>query len=552
MRSAIQWDCEQAAQVFEKLRRFEREAREVRKYAPQFSRRHFLQSALSLVAVNVAAAWSPRVAAQAAATVRFTSYPFTLGVASGSPRAESVVLWTRLAPEPLAMAGDGGMGAERVNVRWEVAEDEAFKRIVKQGGFRAIPELGHSVHPEVTGLQPGRWYFYRFMAGDEVSAVGRTRTADVTSSKLRFAFASCQQYEQGYFSAYRHMAKENLDLVAFLGDYIYEANWGSNLVRRHAGPEAETLAQYRVRYGQYKSDADLQAMHAVAPWVVTWDDHEVDNDYANDQSEHRDPRFLLRRAAAYQSYYEHMPLSQSALPLGPDMRLYDCFSFGELATFHVLDDRQYRAPQVCPRPGMMGGSAFPEVCPERNDPARSLLGATQEKWLFEGLSASRAKWNVLAQQTLMAQYDLKPGPGQAFWTDGWDGYPVARTRLVDHLATKKIANPIVIGGDVHTNHVAEIRRDFDNPKSPIVASEFCGTSITSEGDPQEKHDKARADNPHQLLIDSRYRGYTVMELTREQARADLRVIDSEKKRETKISTLASFVVNAGTPGPQKI
>ena len=540
------------AKIFDRLRRFERESRELHRHARHLSRRHFLQSALSLAVLNIAASWSPRADAQAANTVRFSGYPFTLGVASGAPRADSVVLWTRLAPEPMAQAGDGGMGAERISVRWEVAEDEAFKRIVKKGALRAIPELAHSVHPEVSGLQPGRWYWYRFMAGDEVSPVGRTRTADIATDKLRFAFASCQQFEQGYFSAYRHMAKENLDLVAFLGDYIYEANWGSNLVRRHAGPETESLAQYRVRHSQYKLDADLQAMHAVAPWIVTWDDHEVDNDYADDQSEHMDPRFLLRRAAAYQAYYEHMPLATSALPRGPNMRLYDRFAFGELATFHVLDDRQYRAPQVCPRAGMMAGSAFAEGCAERTNPGRSLLGDAQEKWLFDGLSASRARWNILAQQTLMAQYDLKAEAGQSFWTDGWDGYPVARKRLVDFMADRKIANPIVIGGDVHTNHVAEIRRNPDDPRSAIVASEFCGTSITSEGDPQERHDKLRSKNPHLLLTDSRHRGYTVMELTRDQARANLRVIDSEKTRTSEVSTLASFVVAAGTPGPKKV
>ncbi len=545
-------ELENPALVFDRLRLFEQQARELHQHTRHLSRRHFLQSALSLAALNIAAAWAPRADAQAANTVRFTSYPFTLGVASGAPRADSVVLWTRLAPEPMAQAGDGGMGAERISVRWEVAEDDAFKRIVKKGVMRAIPELAYSVHPEVTGLEPGRWYWYRFMAGDEVSPVGRTRTADVIAEKLRFAFASCQQYEQGFFSAYRHMAKENLDLVVFLGDYIYEANWGSNLVRRHAGPEAETLAQYRVRHGQYKLDADLQAMHAVAPWIVTWDDHEVDNDYADDQSEHMDPRFLLRRAAAYQAYYEHMPLAQSALPRGPNMRLYDRFAFGELATFHLLDDRQYRAPQVCPRPGMMAGSAFAEGCAERLAPTRTMLGDTQEKWLFDGLATSRAHWNVLAQQTLMAPYDLKAGAGQSFWTDGWDGYPVARAQLIDFLAERKIKNPIVIGGDVHTNHVAEIRRNADDPRSPIIASEFCGTSITSEGDPQERHDKLRADNPHLLLSDSRHRGYTVMEFTRDQARADLRIIDSEKTRESKVSTLASFVVNAGVAGPKKV
>jgi alkaline phosphatase D len=537
--------------VFDQIRRFEMRAKTI---APQFSRRHFLQSALSLAAANVmAATYTPAASAQASSNVRFTGYPFTLGVASGAPRAESVVLWTRLAPEPMAASGDGGMGAERINVSWEVASDEAFKQIVKKGTQRAIPELAHSLHVEVTGLQPGRWYWYRFMAGNEVSAIGRTRTSDTQSDKLRFAFASCQQYEQGYFSAYRHMAKENVDLVVFLGDYIYEANWGSNLVRRHAGVETENLAQYRGRHAQYKLDADLQAMHAIAPWIVTWDDHEVDNDYANDQSEHLDPRFLLRRAAAYQAYYEHMPLALSALPRGADMRLYDQFSYGALANFHVLDDRQYRAPQVCPRAGM-GGSAFVENCAARLDPARSMLGDKQEKWLFDSLSNSKARWNIIAQQTLLAQFDLKQGTEQSLWTDGWDGYPQSRTKLIDFMADKKIANPIIIGGDVHTHNVAAIKRDFDNPRSATIASEFCGTSITSEAGAQDRLDAVRSDNPHILLTDARKRGYVVMALAGNTARADLRVIDNEKLRESQVSTLASFMVSAGKEavGPQRV
>jgi alkaline phosphatase D len=540
--------------VFDQLRQFEARTKRLKQCAPQLTRRHFLQSALSLAAVNVfAAAHTTTADAQTPSSVRFTGYPFPLGVASGAPRAEGVVLWTRLAPEPMAASGDGGMGAERVNVSWEVASDEAFKKIVKKGTQRAIPELAHSLHVEVTGLQPGRWYWYRFMAGNEVSQVGRTRTADVTSDKLRFVFASCQQYEQGYFSAYRHIAKENIDLVVFLGDYIYEANWGSSLVRRHAGPEIENLAQYRGRHAQYKLDADLQAMHAIAPWIVTWDDHEVDNDYANDQSEHLDPRFLLRRAAAYQAYYEHMPLALSALPRGADMRLYDQFSYGELANFQVLDDRQYRSPQVCPRPGM-GGSTFVENCAARLDPTRSMLGDAQEKWLFNNLGTSKARWNIIAQQTLLAQFDLKAGAGQSLWTDGWDGYPASRTKLIDFMADKKIANPIIIGGDVHTHNVAAIKRDFDNPRSATVASEFCGTSITSEAGAQDRLDAVRGDNPHILLSDGRKRGYVVMELSSSAARADLRVIDNEKLRESQVSTLASFVVGAGkeAAGPQRV
>ncbi|MBL8521797.1 MAG: alkaline phosphatase D family protein [Betaproteobacteria bacterium] len=532
------------------LARYEAEARERQRHAPHTARRHFLQSALALAAAQ--ATVPLHSLAQAPSGVRFTTYPFTLGVASGAPRETSVVLWTRLATEPMAMAGDGGMGPERVAVRWEVAEDEGFKRIAQKGTIRAAAELGHSVRPEVTGLSPGRWYWYRFMAGDAVSPVGRTRTAPaVGAERLRFAFASCQQYEQGYFSAYRHMAKEDLDLVAFLGDYIYEANWGTKLVRRHAGPECETLAQYRVRYGQYRLDPDLAAMHAAAPWIVTWDDHEVANDYAADQSQHLDPRFLLRRAAAYQAFYEHMPLPMSALPRGADMKLYDRYAFGDLATFHVVDARQYRAPQACPRPGM-GGSAFVEGCEAIKTPGRTMLGTAQEQWLLDGLGTSRARWNVLAQPTLMAQYDLKPGAGQRLWTDGWDGYPHARRQVTEFLAEKKIANTLVIGGDVHCHHVAEIKRDFDDPKSQVVASEFVGTSITSEGDAQEDHDQRRADNPHLLLSDGRHKGYVVMELGRARARADLRIIDNEKIRDSKVSTLASFNVDVDRPGPKRI
>ena len=534
------------AQLFHYIQSLEQQTRQ---WPRHLARRRFMQGALALAAGNILLAASRPARAQAAP--RFSAYPFTLGVASGSPRADGVVLWTRLAPEPLALAGDGGMAPERVTLQWELADDEQFKRIVKKGSIRATPELAHSVRAEVTGLEPGRWYWYRFMAGNEASPVGRTRTADVKSEKLRFAFASCQQWEQGYFSAYRHMLKDNLDLVCFLGDYIYEMNWGSKLVRRHAGPEAETLAQYRVRHGQYKTDGDLKAMHQAVPWIVTWDDHEVDNDYANDRSEHLDPRFLLRRAAAYQAYYEHMPLALSALPLGPDMRLYDRFSFGTLAQFHVLDDRQYRAHEACPRPGM-GGSHTVVNCAERLDPKRSLLGTAQEQWLADGLSDSKATWNVLAQQTLMAQAGKKEADGLAFWTDGWDGYPAARARLTHHLADRNINNALVIGGDVHSHHVANIKADFDNPASRTVATEFCGTSITSESDAQDRLDAIRAHNPHLLLSDGRKRGYVVMELSREKATADLKVIDSEKLRDSQVSTLASFVVQAGKPGAQRV
>jgi alkaline phosphatase D len=514
--------------------------------ASTVSRRHFLRGAVALATASL---MTPTLTRRARAQVRFSGYPFTLGVASGCPQPDSVVLWTRLAPEPLT---GGGMEPGRVEVHWEIAHDEHFHATVQKGSAWTAQELGHSVHVEVYGLEPARWYWYRFLVRDEVSPVGRTRTAPALYASLnrfRFAVASCQHYEQGYFSAYRHMAEDDVDLVVFVGDYIYESSWGDQLVRRHAGPEPYTLVEYRNRHAQYRTDPDLQRMHALVPWLVTWDDHEVDNDYANDQSEHLDPQFLIRRAAAYQAYYEHMPLRHSARPRGPYLRLYDRYTFGNLLQMYVLDDRQYRSPQACPRPGMGGGTVVqPARCPDLRDPGRTLLGAEQEAWLLEALGTSPARWNVLAQQTLMAQHDWQPGPEQAFWTDGWDGYPAARSRLLGFIAQQHAANPLVIGGDVHSYWVCDLKPDFDDPQSPVVATEFCGTSITSQGPPQERIDASRADNPHIKFAHSEKRGYVRLEITPERCEAHLRTLDNEKKRASTVATLASFVVEHGRPG----
>jgi alkaline phosphatase D len=514
--------------------------------ASTVSRRHFMRDALALAAASLV---TPTLGRRARAQVRFSGYPFTLGVASGCPLPESVVLWTRLAPEPL---NGGGMEAVRVEVQWELARDEHFHAVVQKGSVWTAQELGHSVHVEVQGLEPARWYWYRFLVGDEVSPVGRTRTAPAVNAPLerfRFAVASCQHYEQGYFSAYRHMAADDVDLVVFVGDYIYESSWGEKLVRRHSGPEPFTLVEYRNRYAQYHSDPDLQHMHAQVPWLVTWDDHEVDNDYANEQSEHLDPQFLMRRAAAYQAYYEHMPLRHSARPRGPHVRLYDRYMFGQLLQMYVLDDRQYRSPQVCPRPGTGGSAVVPAAqCPDLRDPGRTLLGADQERWLLEALGASPTRWNVLVQQTLMAQLDRQPGPEQTFWTDGWDGYSAARARLLTFMAQQRPANPLVVGGDVHSYWVCDLKPDFDDPQSPVVATEFCGTSITSQGPSQERADALRAENPHVTFVNTDKRGYVYIDLTPARCEARLRVLDSEKKRASALATLASFVVEDGRPG----
>ena len=510
------------------------------------SRRDFLRVTAGLAA---AAPW-PRLRAQP----RLAPDAFPLGVASGYPAPDGVVLWTRLAPESLV---DGSVPQAAIEVGWEIATDEAFRDIVLKGTERALPRWGHSIHVEAAGLKPEHHYFYRFHAGGGVSAVGRTRTArapGAASDRLRFAFASCQQYEQGYYAAYRNMAREDLDFVVHLGDYIYESSWGRNHVRKHDAAEPITLDEYRNRHALYKSDPDLRAAHAAFPWLVTWDDHEVNNDYAGDHSQHRDlpEAFRRRRAAAYQAYYEHMPLPKRMQPAGGDMRIYTRADFGALARIHVLDDRQYRSPQACPRPGRGGSNVvFRSECAELQQPGRTLLGPEQERWLLEGLAATGPRWNIIAQQTLMAQVDRRPGPEQTFWTDGWDGYPETRARLLRRLAEKRTANPLVIGGDVHMFAVSDLKLDFDDPASPVVATEFTGTSITSQGASPKVLETWRSENPHIKFGDSTRRGYTTVELSAKTCVTRLRAVQSVADPAAPVATLATFVVEDGRPGAQR-
>jgi alkaline phosphatase D len=503
-------------------------------------RRRFLQTATALLLSG---------SLPARAQHRFSSYPFMLGVASGYPSPNEVVLWTRL-------TGELSPGA--IPVRWEIAADEAMRKVVASGTAQASREWAHSVHAEPTGLEADRWYWYRFTAGDAQSPIGRTRTAPMGGAqpaRLRFGIASCQHYEQGYFSAYRHMVADDPDLIAFLGDYVYESHWGRDLVRSHDSPEPYTLEDYRARYALYKSDPDLQAAHAACPWVVTWDDHEVDNDYADDRPEDGmdKAQFLERRAAAYRAYYEHMPLPERMKPKGADMRIYTTLDWGSLARFYTLDDRQYRSWHACPRPGRRGGSNTVDIeqCASLFSPGRSMLGRAQERWLDEALGESRAAWNVLAQQTPMAQFDQKPGPGRRAWTDGWDGYPAARQRLLESLVSRKAGNPVVLGGDVHSFNVNQLKADFDRPESPIVASEFVCTSITSQAWAQERLNRYLPDNPHMLLVDSRYRGYARADVTAGRMSVELRAMEDVRKRDSACSTLATFVVENGKPGPMK-
>ncbi len=496
--------------------------------------------------------------------------PFALGVASGSPTHDSVVLWTRLLAPELRLSA---LAREAVTVRWELAHDDKFSRLVQSGQALAQPAFAHSVHVEISGLEPDRWYFYRFIAGDAVSPVGRTRTfprPEALASRLRLAYASCQKWEDGYFTAWRHMRAENLDAVMFLGDYIYEYPGTRSKVRVPSGGWVVGLDDYRQRYALYKSDPDLQAMHAACPWLMTWDDHEVQNDYAGrtpGNSGFTDPSspadFLARRAAAYQAYYEHMPIRSSALTqglqgllTGAEMRIYARLQFGRLASLYLLDARQYKDPQACTKDGALGSSALnPAHCPQWNDPARSILGTEQERWLereFAGPQTRESCWNVIGQSTLFGQRDVKRGPGQTLSNDGWDGYPAARTRLTKALAQHHVANPVILGGDVHQNWVGHVKADYADPGSANVGVEFCGTSISSHSGTNAKTADRLAENLHFIYADAQRRGYGVAEFIPQRLTTTLRVVDDVTRQDTRIETLASFVVQAGASIVERI
>lgn len=441
------------------------------------------------------------------------------------------------------------MPSEPIEVGWQVADDEAMTKVVQRGTTVASPEWSHSVHVEVAGLKPDRWYWYQFSAAGETSPKGRTRTTpnfDTSPDKLRFAFASCQNWEQGLFTAYDHMLKEDVDLVVHLGDYIYEMEARPKSVRQHLGPELMTLQDYRNRYAQYRTDSLLQGMHAAAPWIVTWDDHEFDNNCAGDISEEMNVSredFLARRARAYQAYYEHMPLRKTSLPHGPDMPIYRSVKYGKLADFFVLDTRQYRSDQPC-------GDGTRAPCDQMNDPKATVLGAQQEKWLHEGLTKSLAKWNVLAQQIMVARVDRTPGERISFSMDQWPGYEMPRRRLLRAFHDQRIANPVVIGGDIHSNWANNLIADFDDLESKIVASEFVGTSISSGGDGTRIPTglaQILAENPF-VKFHNVERGYVVCDISPQRWETRYRCVEFVTRAGSPINTRATFVVEDGKPG----
>ena len=504
-------------------------------------RRAFLLSGLALYATPARELFG----APPVQNPRFSTNPFTLGVASGDPSADGVVLWTRLAVDPL---NGGGMPRSPITVNWRVASDDRLTRVVRSGAAVAAPEWGHSVHVEVAGLEPHRWYWYQFSAGGEESTIGRTRTlprAQAAVDRLRFAIASCQHYEQGYYTAYEHMADEDLDVVMHLGDYIYENGGNPKALRKHVGGELMVVDDYRNRYAQYRSDAALQAVHAAFPFMVVWDDHEVDNNYAGLHQEAGAPveQFALRRAAGYRAYYEHMPLRRESIPRGALLQLYRPFAYGALASIFMLDTRQYRTDQPC-------GDNVQLVCDAARDPKATILGAAQERWLMDRLRRSRTGWNFLAQQVPIAPLDRAPGPERRLSMDKWDGYQASQARLLESLQTARASNPVSLAGDVHNNWVNDLRLNVDDPKSPLVATEFVGTSITSAGDGSDTSPQMEAMKSENGCVRfcNNQRGYVRFEVERESLRADFRVVEFVSKPGSPIKTRASFVVEDGRPG----
>ncbi|MFC7546154.1 alkaline phosphatase D family protein [Plantactinospora sp. GCM10030261] len=479
--------------------------------------------------------------------------PFTLGVASGDPDHDGFVLWTRLAPQPLAEDGLGGMPARTVPVHWELAADERFRHVVRRGVALARPATAHSVHVELNGLLPGREYFYRFRAERYISPVGHTRTAPppwTMPASLAMSFASCSQFEHGYFTAYRRLAEDEPELVLHLGDYQYEYTRDTYTIpggnpRDHEGPETVTLANYRQRHAQYKTDPDLQAAHAVAPWAVVWDDHEVDNNWADEVYEKPEipqPEFLARRAAAFQAYYENMPLRRTSIPRGIDMQLYRRLRWGRLATFHLLDTRQYRDDQAC-------GDGY-DACPAAYDPARSITGAEQERWLIDGFNRSDARWDVLGQQVFFAQRDNNAGPLTVTSMDAWDGYAASRDRITRGWVAAGVRNPVVLTGDVHAHWASDLKLDYTDPTSRTVGSELVCSSITSGGDGADSVTGSHpwlAINPH-LRFQNNLRGYVRTTITPGQLAADFMVLPHVTTPGAPAHRRATFVTEDRVPG----
>lgn len=499
-------------------------------------RRRLLQGALALAAARFLEAGR---AEADDAVPRLDRDPFPLGVASGEPASDGFVIWTRVP------------GFDRdLRLTYEVAEDDGFRRVVRAGTVGAPAARGGAAHVEVGGLSPGRPWFYRFRLGQGVSRTGRAATLPERPDRLRLALTSCQHWEHGWFSGYADMVAADPAAVLQVGDYIYEKSFGHGPdVRAFGAPQPYTLDDYRARHALYRTDPHLADAHAALPFIVSWDDHEVENDYGADQGgvTADGPAFLRRRAAAYQAYFEHMPLRPSALRADGGVRLHRRFGFGDLATVHVLDTRQHRTPGPCRTAEHLGGRVL-EDCPALFDPAASLLGPAQEAWLAEGLAGDRARWTLLAQQTLFSRLILPAGP-QARYSDIWDGYPASRARVL--AALKGVANPVVLGGDVHSFWINDVAEGAQG-EGPAVATEIVTSCLASRNGPDTLFGPARRLNPHVRHLDNAHAGYVLLDLDRDRLIAELRAVDDLTDPASACRSVGRFAVEAGRPGARPL
>ncbi|OZC73115.1 alkaline phosphatase [Rhodococcus sp. 06-418-5] len=514
------------------------------------TRRQFLTWSALVGALAFTPELAGTTATAGAQSVVTPDYSFRLGVASGDPLPDSVVLWTRLATDPFAPLG--GMTPGVVPVRWQISADERFASITREGIELATEFDGWSIHVDVRGLEPAREYFYRFLVGPHASPVGRTKTAPALGqplSKLDFAWASCQKWEDGYFGAYQDLAASNLDVVFFLGDYIYEYAIKDEGARQgeprteSAARETMVLSDYRDRYALYKADENLAAAHASAPFVSTFDDHEVDNNWASQISQDDDdPReFLLRRADAFKAWWENTPVRANLKPVGPDMTVYRRFSFGDLVDFSVLDTRQYRSDQA-------HGDGEHAQDAETADPSRTITGAAQEKWILDGF-ASPSRWNFLAHQTVISDLARGLGSDRKVGMDPWSGYEASRHRILDGARDRGTKNVASIVGDIHRTIVSELRRDYQDQASSIQGVEIATTSIASGKDGADVDSAGAAiaeASPHVKYGNAR-RGYLRSTLTNTEWRSEVRVLDRVSTPGASVRTAATVTVPEGRP-----
>lgn len=513
-------------------------------------RRRFLSAmAMGAAAATVASPWK---GSAFAATPRFVNDPFSLGVASGDPTADGFVLWTRLAPNPYD--ADQGI-TDLVEVVVEVAEDLAFTKIVRRQTEIARPDLNHSIHAEIYGLRPQHPYFYRFRVGLITSPIGRATTAPLLGAnldKFKFAWHSCAHYEQGFYTAYADMAAQNPDLILSLGDYIYESSWGPQ-VRRMPVNEAWSLADYRLIHSVAKTDKDLQAAHAVCPWVFIWDDHEVANDYQGDVGKVMQgftaADFPSRKKNAYQAFFENLPLRRrSMLDAANRMRIYGQVNYGNLVEFNLLDTRQYRARAACASEGRYEAQMVSRnTCAELQDANRTILGTAQERFFSDNMMRGTTKWSVLVQPTLFGTLNQKDNNGDpAAYNDGWGAFEPARQKLIENIRRRKDkASCVVIGGDVHAFFAGEVKMDYQNPTSESVAVEFVGGSITSKSFNYERFSAIVQESPHFKFFDDRTNGYGLGEISANQMDIKLRHTPSTWRRDAGFSNIKHYVVERG-------